>query len=88
MPCKRFVRWAEIKALMLEQQADAAGFPGTALLEQPETISLVEAGLEEKEMPMFGYADPGTKMYDHVSGGVQEYITWFSDGEDSRYEAN
>ena len=41
------------------------------------TVSLQEAGIEE------GWNMPG-----HGYQSVHDYIEWFSDGEDSRYETN
>jgi hypothetical protein len=42
-----------------------------------ETCRVEDAGLEEK------WKEPG-----HGYQSVHEYIDWFSDGEDSRYETN
>ena len=47
------------------------------VLDRYDTISLSDAKLEESwQMPGHGYQS------------VHDYIDWFSDGEDARYETN
>lgn len=75
-------RFNELQGLILAQIADdtedADASWGT------EFVSLEEAGLEEAaSQPVFGI-----QGQEALRGGVVEQIDWFSDGEDSRYEAN
>lgn len=50
-------------------------------------LSLEEAGLEEdtNAQPLFGDSVSG---FGRTHGSVPEYVAWFSDGEDSRFECN
>lgn len=76
----------ELQALMLEQRLDDTRNAGLCV--PGETVSYQEAGLEEEvDQPLCGsrYFDPRNEC---SRGGVPEYIQWFSDGEDSRYETN
>ena len=78
-------KWVTIERLMIEQVRDQLNIGQYDL----ETVSLVEAGIEEdsRQQPLFGNTD---NMFQpvHCEGGVVEYVEWFSDGEDSRYETN
>lgn len=68
-------RTKTLEDLMLEQAYDDMGLEVGPI---QETCSLEEAGLEEatRHQPSHGFQ------------GVPEYVQWWSDGEDSRYEAN
>lgn len=72
----------ELQLLILEQQVDALNKPPRGI----ETCTLEEAELEEDTacQPIFGWCN--TTPQDE--GGVLEYLRWFSDKEDCRYETN
>lgn len=77
---------AYIERLIMEQEYDQVGLE---LPSDSEFVGLEEAGLEEdsNQQPEFGNPDNIHRPY-HFEGGVQEYVEWFSDGEDSRYDYN
>ena len=68
------------------------------LLGDDSIISLEDAGLEEQQdEAVFGqhfkHADDNHSWFrpnggTHVTGGINELVDWWSDGEDSRYESN
>lgn len=86
---KTKAEYEELERLFVEQQRDDVldEFDWT-----PGTVDLVEAGLEESnQQPLFGNTDCSMQIdccKGHIEGGVQQYLDWFSDGEDSRYECN
>lgn len=64
-----------------------------ALYYKEDTTSLEEAGLEEdtNRQAVFGNVDHGLETdpcLGRYDGSVMEYVKWFSDGEDSRFEDN
>lgn len=61
-----------------QQIAETVHYEEATLLNPSVFLTLEEAGLEENMrcQPSHGYQE------------VQEYINWFSDREDSRYETN
>lgn len=85
MSLYRNARWTEIAALLIEQQRDDKQNAG---LREFDSVSYEDAGLEEsRQQPLWGNTDVAVKP-DGLEGGVCEYVAWFSDGEDSRYETN
>lgn len=81
-PLADHLRWSEIRRLEAEQRMDAAGLDLLSPYELP-TCTLEAAGLEETDAPIFGFDGN-----EGQAGGVQEYLLWANDGEDSRYETN
>lgn len=73
----------ELQMLILEQQVDALNKPQHHL----DIVSLEDAGLEEdtRVEPIFGHT---YARLESVYGGVIEYVDWFSDNDDSRWEQN
>ena len=72
----------ELERLIFEQKIDALNKP----FREIETCTLEEAVLEEDNacQPVFGWHNPTGQD----EGGVLEYLRWFSDKEDCRYETN
>lgn len=81
-------RYEEIGRLLVEQSMDDKNLQVTEEFE-----SLESAGLEEdsRQQPCFGNNDNPIQIdpcKGHYEGGVVEYVQWFSDGEDTRYDIN
>ena len=81
---------AELYYLIAEQalEMNSPTFRPYAAAYEPDAETLEQAGLEECDAPVFGFTAEPNHDYPHTDGGVMEYLTWFSDGEDSRYEVN
>jgi hypothetical protein len=80
------LRQGEINSLKYEQAMDDK--LNYQAREFGNSVSLEQAGLEEdSQQPLFGNTDGGAER-ERLDGGVSEYVEWFSDGEDSRFESN
>lgn len=79
-------RMESLEQLILEQSRDDMNLE---LPTDEEFVGIEESGLEEgsNQQPLFGNTDNDSRPF-HYEGGVQEYVEWFSDGEDSRYDTN
>ena len=80
---QELINQVEIANLIIQQAMDDA-----ELNQYPN--SEVEESLPDEEMhsqPLFGNTDNGITDV-HLEGGIIEYIDWFNDCEDSRYECN
>lgn len=80
------LRSSEIENLLVQQQMDDK--LNYSSREFQSSVTLEQAGLEEdSQQPLFGNTDGGSAK-ERLDGGVSEYVEWFSDGEDSRFESN
>jgi len=80
------LRQGEIDSLKYEQAMDDK--MDYRAREFGNSVTLEQAGLEEySQQPLFGNTDGGGER-ERLDGGVNEYVEWFSDGEDSRFESN
>ena len=80
---EKAARSAELARLMVEQTRDDV----LNDFDWIPSISLQDAGLEEpQQCPVFGNTDIPMDGKLHHEGSVIQYLEWFSDGEDSRYE--
>jgi hypothetical protein len=98
------LRNKELARLVVEQELDdKMNITPAHMANECECVSIDECqDLEEcsmKQQPLFGNTDMGMidDMQDNevngrirgcIDGGVQEYVAWFYDGEDSRWETN
>ena len=80
------LRKGEIESLLVQQAMDDK--LNYQAREFGDSVSLEQAELEEdSQQPLFGNTDGGGEK-ERLDGGVNEYVEWFSDGEDSRFESN
>lgn len=81
----------ELQLLLVEQQLDDVLGIGRQEFAGDDAIDIVDAGLEESgQCPVFGNVKrcSDDTMECHIEGSVVQYLDWWSDGEDSRYERN
>lgn len=88
---------SELKQLILQQACDKGTDGRMYDMDNCNHISLEESGLEENtdKQPIFGFNNRKEIKHDDMFNEVNqpnhdviEYVTWFSDGEDSRWEMN
>lgn len=81
----------ELALLLVEQQLDDVLGIGRQEFSDDEAVNIIDAGLKESgQCPVVGNVKRCSDDVNecHNEGSVVQYLDWWSDGEDSRYERN